>query len=650
MAETLWTWHELIIKAYDEVWWELLYSWGFIIEPNDTVENFLLDNGITLSNVATAEVACAMTQDTFTLSSWTTQTFTQILSWLTFSYTCAQDDADAGKCTLWEQFSWDWTEVPATLVMSVYGVLNKENNQHGAIFTWHSVSYNDYSAMQWPAPTWYHVPSKDERVALCGILTSTFGLASNATTMGTYLKMPMAGYRNGSSSNVGSVGSNGLYWSSTAYSAVYAYSLYFNSSSLSPQTGDDRAYGLTVRCFKDTPIIPDSSWTTLYDWSSIATGAWVFYNATDGLISVSWDWQTWYTIQDKNLWATTVYNQWDTETDANCGYFYQRGNNYGFAHSGTITTSTTQVDASSYWPGNYYSSSTFITRSESPYDWSSVENDNLRWWVTWVQSWYKLLHKEFYLDYSAMRGPCPEGYHIPLNTERQAVYNIWTALWWWASAWNDFLNALKMPKIWHLINQNGTVVDRDNYWDYWSSAPSYTTTVNNVSFYMHAYNNNSINPQDSLVRPNGMCLRAFKDEPVVPNSTRTMLYWISLTSWWIFWNQTAWLISMSSDWATWITIRDKNEWATSVYNNWDTKTAANCWWYYQRWNNHLFPFGSEVTTGAELVDTTWYWPGNYYSGTTFIVTNTSPNDWSSIRNDNLRWWVTWAVERGRRVI
>lgn len=85
---------------------------------------------------------------------------------------------------------------------------------------------------------------------------------------------------------------------------------------------------------------------------------------------------------DKNLWATTVFNQWDTVSDANCGYFYQWWNNYGFPHSWTVITSSTQVDASNYWPWNYYLDSTFIIWNWG--DWSTIQNDNLWWWVTWV--------------------------------------------------------------------------------------------------------------------------------------------------------------------------------------------------------------------------------------------------------------------------
>lgn len=105
-------------------------------------------------------------------------------------------------------------------------------------------------------------------------------MASNATTMGTYLKMPMAGYRNYGNAGVDLVGFFGFYWSSISSSANNAYVLFFSSSSFNLDDSG-RSLGLSVRAFKDTPVIPTSSWTTLYDGSSVAVGAGVFYNSTD---------------------------------------------------------------------------------------------------------------------------------------------------------------------------------------------------------------------------------------------------------------------------------------------------------------------------------------------------------------------------------
>ena len=310
------------------------------------------------------------------------------------------------------------------------------------VYLWND-NYSDYSAMQWPAPDGFHVPSKDEWVALCGILTSTFGMTNNSTTIGTYLKMPISGHRQQSNADISGVGSIGYYWSSTSYNVNSAYNLYILSSRINPQYNNYRSNGFSVRCFKNSPTIPTSSWTILYDGSSIAIGAWIFYSATDWLISVSGDGQTWYTIQDKNLGATTVFNQWDTITDANCGYFYQWWNNYGFPHSWAVTKSATKVDASSYWPGNYYNSSTFITASVSPYDWSSVQNDNLRWWVTGINHMAEL--KNAYIGEYGWKPWANTVVYYPLDSintvndlswHNYTLTNSWSVAFW-TNQWVD---------------------------------------------------------------------------------------------------------------------------------------------------------------------------------------------------------------------
>ena len=57
--------------------------------------------------------------------------------------------------------------------------------------------------------------------------------------------LPAAGYRDGT--DVGGVGSNGYYWSSSAYGYLGAYYLYFSSYDVSADYGLDRYYGQSVR-------------------------------------------------------------------------------------------------------------------------------------------------------------------------------------------------------------------------------------------------------------------------------------------------------------------------------------------------------------------------------------------------------------------
>lgn len=249
------------------------------------------------------------------------------------------------------------------------------------IYVWEWTLVNDYSAMQWPCSVGFHVPSKDELNWLINAI-STLQLSLTRDIIKVYLKAPTAWYRSNTSGSA-SVQDSINFWACTQGTNGNTRGWILAATSSGVNFSQPYKAGWeSIRWFKDSPVTPDNSWTTLYDWSSVATGAWIYHNSTLWLISISSDWNNWITIADKNLWATTVYNSWDTLTDANCGYFYQWGNNYWFPHSWTITTSSTKVDARDYWPWNYYYSDTFIKSSG---DWSSVTNADLRWWVTWVQ-------------------------------------------------------------------------------------------------------------------------------------------------------------------------------------------------------------------------------------------------------------------------
>lgn len=290
----------------------------------------------------------------------------------------------------------------------------------------------EVSDMQWPCPNGFHVPLQSEwqyiydaGVSL-GAWTSSWG-----NNISTYLKLPMAGYRDYSSLSLGGRGSNGNYWSSTPYGTNYAYPLFFNSSNISLLSNSFRSYGFSVRCVKDSPTTPTSSWTVLYQgsWS-----AWIFHNPTDWLISISSDWTTWYTIMDKNLWATTVYNYWDTLTEANCGKIYQRGNNYWFSWDANydvsqISKSSTQVNVTWYWPWNYYESSTWITAR--PWQSSASDWTNLRWWVTQWTSLKSVEVKNIYIG----DGRIYKWEYIEYRMTADSSGNLYAPLSWWNSSW-----------------------------------------------------------------------------------------------------------------------------------------------------------------------------------------------------------------------
>lgn len=245
------------------------------------------------------------------------------------------------------------------------------------IYVWEWKLVDDYSAMRWPCPEGFHVPQRTEWEWLKSIMDWLSLTTWDSRRIN--LHMPFAWHRSYSDWQLRSQ------WTGVEYRSVNVRS-YDNISTIEMTSSNVsmapyynwQAVGNSVRAFKDKFISPNSNWIII-QWN--IGGAWIFWNNVDWLISIT-DGSNGYTIMDKNLWATTVYNDWDTLSEANCWKYYQWGNNYWFSWTGSITTSSTRVNASGYWPGNYYSDSTFIIWSTS---WTSVYNNNLRWWVTGVQ-------------------------------------------------------------------------------------------------------------------------------------------------------------------------------------------------------------------------------------------------------------------------
>lgn len=241
-------------------------------------------------------------------------------------------------------------------------------------WSWYDWPYS-YSTMQWPCDTWFHVPSKDEFVAVKNIWTSLWWWSSDWVNFCNNLKIPFWWYKFWTS--VYNVWSREFLWLSTSYGDNSAYGSQFQSWTLNADDNFSKGYWCQIRPFKNSSVVPTSSWTKMY-WTSIAAW-WIFWSASEWLISLSKNGTDWITISDKNLGATVVWNQWDSVTDANAWYFYQWGNNYWFPHSWSTATTNTQVNASNYWPSNPYSSSNFYTNSSM--NWDSSGNKNLWWWV-----------------------------------------------------------------------------------------------------------------------------------------------------------------------------------------------------------------------------------------------------------------------------
>lgn len=289
----------------------------------------------------------------------------------------------------------------------------------------------DYSAMRWPCPAWYHIPQQSEWLVLYNTMVALWISTSN-WDFSKYLKIPLWWYRayNQSWAPTQNVWLGSFIGYSTATSTNTTTVFTIGASNVTYANTMYRAMWISIRPFKDTAVIPDNTWTELFDWSLVAQNAWIFHDTVNEIISISSNWVDWLTIADKNLWATVVWNYWDTPSASNSWYFYQWWNNNWFAGIWwSVTTSATQVDASTYWPWNYYSSNTFITNNR---DWSNTQNDNLWWWVTWVVETTYDIYNNFQLVWTSI--------------------TIWWKYIWWIAwdvlSWSYTLNTWNNSFVW----------------------------------------------------------------------------------------------------------------------------------------------------------------------------------------------------------
>ena len=233
--------------------------------------------------------------------------------------------------------------------------------------------------------------------------------------------------------------------------------------------------------WNNTPIGPYASCTWTNTWTILsATSTYGSCNTAD-IIVCSWN-GTWYTIAACNVWtntASTAYNDtnWYWE-------LFQWWNN---AWIKTAWTSPTRIWTTT--SNSTYSNATFISSSSlpSPYDWTSIQNDNL-WWngTNTVESriW-----------------PCLTWYHVPTHTEWVWIHTAW----WWLANWLNMSNALKLPmaglRSWNdaSLSYQGTI----GY--YWSSSP------NGTNGYLMLFNSSNINPSNNNNRANGFSVRCFKN-------------------------------------------------------------------------------------------------------------------------------------------
>lgn len=234
------------------------------------------------------------------------------------------------------------------------------------------------------------------------------------------------------------------------------------------------------------------------EWTPIST-PWIYRSEYLWLISISTDWTTWTTISDKNLWASKAYNFWDALNEWNCWYYYQRWNNYWFPRSeyAVLTKSSTAVNASTYWPWNYYSSSTWITLGS----WDSSNNDNL-----WGNTTGTV---------EARQWPCSSWFHIRTLSEFNSFNSLITSLWL-ESRWATYAAFFKIPHSWYR-NTDWTVKSHGTDTRLWTTSPIYTSYVSYVRM------SDGVQSSDWTSRWIWASIRPVKNVWVQPDSSREKL-------------------------------------------------------------------------------------------------------------------------------
>lgn len=278
------------------------------------------------------------------------------------------------------------------------------------------------------------------------------------------------------------------------------------------------------------------------------TTPWIYHNSDLWLISLSSNGTTWLTIADKNLWATST----DVSSSNSYWNYYQWWNNYWFPNSWSVTKSSTAVNASTYWPTNYYNSSTFITAT--PRD--SSNNNNL---------WGNTTNTNV-----ARKWPCDTNFHIPSKADAQSLIDTLYAIVW-GKKLSQFEQYLFMGKTqvrsqtnWNVVTPSSTA--------YYQTSTQYS---NNAPYTIRFWASTDWYVWGATSKAQGFPIRPFKDTPLQPREwdEREKLYPTPLKSY-------AEIKSMFiSDRNTWIA--ELNTHPVDYYNKFSSEWKLyNLYWYY----------------------------------------------------------------------
>jgi len=132
------------------------------------------------------------------------------------------------------------TDTPGhgNFITTIAGNIDWRSPQNGSL--WQGVN-----GINNPCPTGFRLPTQLE----WSTLVSSAGITNDTTAYNSLLKFTLAGFRD-YYATLGNYGSVGFYWSSST-NGTDSYDFTFDSSATHTIYGNNRAYGMSVRCIKD---------------------------------------------------------------------------------------------------------------------------------------------------------------------------------------------------------------------------------------------------------------------------------------------------------------------------------------------------------------------------------------------------------------
>ena len=301
----------------------------------------------------------------------------------------------------------------------------------------------------------------------------------------------------------------------------------------------------------------------------------------------------WFTIMDRNLWATMTW-VWRTNQKA-YWYHYQWWNNYWFDSSKStweMLISSTQVNVS--WLTEY-TWSTFIKWHET---WMKSANNNL--WMEWWQ-W-----------------PCPEWWHMPTSEELGNLYKYYTNTY--TDWYPRFQNYFYLPIAWkrYYYNWELVIYDYGTYHGYLrSSSPHWSDNSYWVgAYFVEGYND--IYYGFGEYRAQWLSIRCFKNSYAWDTSNFHRInfdykWWVGSTAlvnvinWWTGTKPSDPIKNHSIFLWWYLSWTDTEFDFTSTTINEDLYLYAK-WkcedWYQVKWNSCVEPYYTDTYTIA--FDTDWW--------------------------------------------